>query len=135
MKSSITNIISKFLLLAAVITTLTAQVYSQKLIVNDNAPIEGETDNNANVINIETGDVEEKKTDKKETTNVVNIETNEGAGMQKEELNGGTWVLQGVESKAYNGINITKWQNTNNTNQVLGNCSWKDVLEIVHKVE
>jgi hypothetical protein len=59
--------------------------------------------------------------------------TNEGAGISKEELVGGTWVMTNVESKSITGINITKWQNDNN--EVKGNCSWKDVLDIIHTVE
>lgn len=59
--------------------------------------------------------------------------TNEGAGLSKEELVGGNWILTNVESKSFNGVNITKWQANNN--ELQGNCSWKDMLGIVHTVE
>ncbi len=124
MKNTKTKIISKVLLFAAVIAAFTMQIHAQTLIVNESTTIENES--TPNVINIESNE-------NKKETNVVNIEPNEGAGISKEELVGGTWVLSGVESKSYNGINITKWQNNNN--ELKGNCSWKDVLEIIHTVE
>jgi len=58
--------------------------------------------------------------------------SNQGAGTPTEELVGGNWVLTGVESKNINTINITKW--SPNSNEIVGDCSWKDILEIVHTV-
>ena len=50
----------------------------------------------------------------------------EGAGTYKEELISGNWVLTGVEQKAYNGTNLTKW--TGSTNEVGGLHSWQEML-------
>lgn len=48
------------------------------------------------------------------------------------ELQGGNWVLTGVESKVYNGVNVTKWNTVGS--ELTGLCSWKDVLTIEHTV-
>lgn len=124
MKNSRKNKISKILLFAAVIVAFTMQIQAQTLIVNESTTIENQS--TPNVVNIESNEI-------KKETKLVNIEPKEGAGISKEELVGGTWVLTGVESKSINGVNITKWQNNNNVLQ--GNCSWKDVLNIIHTVE
>lgn len=56
----------------------------------------------------------------------------QGAGSPSEELVGGSWMLTNVESKAYNGTNITKW--TGGINQTTGLTEWKDIIEIIHSV-
>jgi len=63
---------------------------------------------------------------------VTNDPNNEGAGTSTEELVGGSWVLTNVESKTYNGVNLTKWNTTENN--IDGLYSWKDILEIIHTV-
>lgn len=59
-------------------------------------------------------------------------ESNQGAGSSSEELAGGSWVLTNVESKSINTSNITKWSPKGT--EAVGDCSWKDILEIVHTV-
>lgn len=66
------------------------------------------------------------------TQDVTNDPGTTGAGNTQVELQGGNWVLSGVESKVYNGVNVTKW-NTVGT-ELTGLCSWKDVLTIEHTV-
>ena len=58
--------------------------------------------------------------------------TNEGAGVPTGELVGGNWVLTTVESRAYNSSNITKW--SSNGTEITGDCSWKDIIDIIHTV-
>lgn len=58
--------------------------------------------------------------------------SNQGAGTSAEELVGGSWVLANVESKSINTSNITKWSPKGT--EAVGDCSWKDILEIVHTV-
>ncbi len=123
MKNSRKNKIRKILLFAAVITAFTMQIQSQTLTVNESTT---NNESKTNVINIESNET-------KKETKVVNIEPNEGAGLSKEELVGGNWVLTNVETKSFNVVNITKWQLNNN--ELQGNCSWKDVLNIIHTVE
>ena len=62
----------------------------------------------------------------------VNAQDVEGAGLTGTELAGGSWVLTNVDQKSYNRTSTTKW--SNNSNEVDGLCSWKDILDIVHTV-
>lgn len=57
---------------------------------------------------------------------------NQSAGTYGLELTGGSWVLSGVEQKAYNGTNLTKWKAA--SNEIDGTYSWKDILDIIHTV-
>lgn len=138
MKTTKKNTISIIMLLAAIFTACTMQVNSQNVSVNNTTV---STDNNTpvNIITIENTTDENKPVENKnvenknvENTNTIN-QTNEGAGFSKEELVGGNWVLTNVESKSYNGINITKWNA--NESEIKGLCSWKDKIDIIHSVE
>ena len=62
---------------------------------------------------------------------ITNTST-EGAGTYKAELSGGSWVLTNVQQKAYNGTNLTKW--SAKSNEIDGELSWKDMLDIIHTV-
>jgi hypothetical protein len=66
------------------------------------------------------------------TQEVTNDPNMQGAGTFQEELSGGNWVLTQVDAKSYNGVNVTKWNST--ASELIGECSWKDVLTIVHTV-
>lgn len=115
------------------IFALTTQTNSQNVSVNENE-ISTSNENGTNVIILEDNSTENtssenKKTEdqnKKETTPVVEK-------FQPEELEGGNWVLTGVETKSYNLMNITKW-NTNESG-IKATCSWKDKIDIIHTVE
>jgi len=50
----------------------------------------------------------------------------------KTELTTGSWVMTGSKTEVYNRNNITKWETS--TGEIDANCSWKDVLNIIHTV-
>jgi hypothetical protein len=50
----------------------------------------------------------------------------------KTELTTGSWVMSGVKTQVYNRNNITKWETA--SGEIDANCSWKDILDIVHTV-
>jgi len=54
-----------------------------------------------------------------------------GAG-EKTELTTGAWVLTDVVTKTYNSQNLTKWNPA--STEIIGEYSWKDMLDIVHTV-
>ena len=66
------------------------------------------------------------------TQDVYNDPGSSGTSTVLTELQGGNWVLTGVESKVYNGVNVTKWNTVGA--ELTGLCSWKDVLTIEHTV-
>lgn len=133
MKRSSKLKILKIPLLAAMTFALTMQVHSQNVSVN-NTEISTSNDNGTNVIILEDNSTENTQVDNKKTEDkstkeqTIQLET-----FTPEELEGGNWVLTGVETKSYNLMNITKW-NTNETG-IKAICSWKDKIEIIHTVE
>lgn len=50
----------------------------------------------------------------------------------KTELITGSWVMTDVKTQVYNRNNITKWETA--SGEIDANCSWKDILDIVHTV-
>ncbi len=132
MKRSIKQKISKAPLLAAMFFAMTLQVNSQNVSVNNNE-ISTSNDNGTNVIILEDNSTENKTTETKSTEQNTKETTLETEKFIPEELEGGNWVLTGVETKSYNLMNITKW-NTNETG-IKATCSWKDKIEIIHTVE
>ncbi len=133
MKRSIKQKISIIPLLAAMIFALTMQTNSQNVTVNNNE-ISTSNENGTNVIilddnSTENTSSENNKTEEQSTKEqTIVLET-----FTPEELEGGNWVLTGVETKSYNLMNITKW-NTNETG-IKATCSWKDKIDIIHTVE
>ncbi|NOS84027.1 MAG: hypothetical protein HOP31_02705 [Ignavibacteria bacterium] len=133
MKRSIKQKISIIPLLFAMIFALTMQTNSQNVSVNENE-ISTSNENGTNVIILEDNSTENTSTENKKTEEQTKKETTpEVEKFQPEELEGGNWVLTGVETKSYNLMNITKW-NTNETG-IKATCSWKDKIEIIHTVE
>lgn len=132
MKRSIKQKISIAPLFAAMFFALTLQVNSQNVSVNNNE-ISTSNDNGTNVIILEDNSTENKTTENKSTEQNTKETTLEVEKFIPEELEGGNWVLTGVETKSYNLMNITKW-NTNETG-IKATCSWKDKIEIIHTVE
>lgn len=133
MKRSIKQKISIIPLLFAMIFALTMKANSQNVSVNDNE-ISTSNDNGTNVIILEDNSSENTTSENKKTEDQNKNETTpEVEKFQPEELEGGNWVLTGVETKSYNLMNITKW-NTNETG-IKATCSWKDKIDIIHTVE
>jgi hypothetical protein len=125
------NKVSKILLLAvSMFFVFTMQANSQNVTVNDNE-VSTSNENSTNVIILEGNSTDNQSTEKKSSENKEVVK--ETAKFSQEELTGGNWVLSGVEAKNISGVNITKWQSNNN--ELKGNCSWKDVLDIIHTVE
>lgn len=115
------------------IFALTMKANSQNVSVNDNE-ISTSNDNGTNVIILEDNSTENTTSENKKTEEQNKKETTpEIEKFQPEELEGGNWVLTGVETKSYNLMNITKW-NTNETG-IKATCSWKDKIDIIHTVE
>ena len=132
MKRSTKLKILKIPLLVAMSFALTMQVHSQNVSVN-NTEISTSNDNGTNVIILEDNSTESKTTETKKTEQNTKETTLEVEKFTPEELEGGNWVLTGVETKSYNLMNITKW-NTNETG-IKAICTWKDKIEIIHTVE
>lgn len=114
------------------IFALTTQTNSQNVSVNDNE-ISTSNENGTNVIILEDNSTENTSSENKKTEEQNKKETPVVEKFQPEELEGGNWVLTGVETKSYNLMNITKW-NTNETG-IKATCSWKDKIDIIHTVE
>ncbi|MBN8584957.1 MAG: hypothetical protein J0M37_07655 [Ignavibacteria bacterium] len=132
MKKSNKNIFLKIPLLLVMTFVLTMQLNAQNVSVN-NETISTSEDNGTNVIILEETQPVEGSKDKKQGEEKKTTEIEEPVKFIQEELEGGNWVLTGVEAKSFNGINITKWKA--NDQQVLGTSSWKDMLDIIHTVE
>lgn len=125
------NKVSKILFFAVfMVFAFTMHANSQNVSVNDNE-ISTSNENSTNVIILDETVSEKQSTENKSSESKEVVKEQEK--FSQEELSGGNWVLSGVETKSLNGVNITKWQSNNN--ELRGNCSWKDVLDIIHTVE
>ncbi len=133
MKKSIKYKFSILPLLFVVTFAMPLQLSAQNVSVN-NETISTSEENGTNVIILEDATTQENSNEKSSGEKQKTTETiEETVKFTPEELEGGNWILSGVEAKAYNGINITKWKTSDL--QILGTTSWKDKIEIIHTVE
>ena len=51
---------------------------------------------------------------------------------EQTELTTGAWMLTDISTRVYNSKNITTWNSA--STEITGECSWKDILDIVHTV-
>lgn len=63
---------------------------------------------------------------------VVYYDNNPSVSGNKTELTTGNWVMSDVKTEIFNKNNITKWNSA--SGEISANCSWKDILNIVHTV-
>ena len=134
MKKSIKYKFSIFPLLFVMTFALTLHLKAQNVSVNNETISTGDENSSTNVIILEDASTQENSKEKSSGEKQKTTETiEETVKFTPEELEGGNWVLTGVESKAFNGINITKWKA--NDLQIVGTTSWKDKIEIIHTVE
>ncbi|MCC6866716.1 MAG: hypothetical protein IT280_11220 [Ignavibacteria bacterium] len=127
----------KYTLITVLLYTWNFSITAQNVSVN-NTDITTENENSTNVIILEDPGSNNQTTNdassntKGEVKN-KDVQETETSKFIAEDLTSGGWTLKSVEAKQYNGINITKWDIRNN--DVTANCSWKDMLEIVHTIE